>query len=344
MTNNDLQVNGSDSAAKALEQLVIAGDLGRLSPAQRVMYYNQVCVSLGLNPYTRPFDYITVDGKLTLYARKDAAEQLRKLHGISVYRLDKDLVEGVYVVTAYAKDSTGREDIDVGAVNVASLKGESLANAYMKAITKAKRRVTLSITGLGWTDESEVDSIPDAKTVHVDMGTGEIVDSPPPPRPAPPPHRVDLDVEPDQRAGVLEYCANLVLDVQTPAGRVQNYISGLHQDSKDRPMSTEGKTKDDGSKALSQYQYLVVKLDQRYGDNWHGPILSCLCQAPITHETPPGWRVKEVLDWLLKPDENQQKVGFLDSLAQEVVDALGDAGRGVAPDVSDLETVTEIPF
>jgi hypothetical protein len=40
----------------------------------------------------------------------------------------------------------------------------------MKAETKAKRRVTLSIVGLGWLDESEV---PD-EVVNVDINTGEI--------------------------------------------------------------------------------------------------------------------------------------------------------------------------
>src|SRR6185312_3719783 len=41
----------------------------------------------------------------------------------------------------------------------------------MKAETKAKRRVTLSICGLGMLDETEVDSIPDARRVQ-DIDTG----------------------------------------------------------------------------------------------------------------------------------------------------------------------------
>jgi hypothetical protein len=43
--------------------------------------------------------------------------------------------------------------------------GDMLANAMMRCETKAKRRVTLSIVGLGWTDESEIDSIPGAAVV-----------------------------------------------------------------------------------------------------------------------------------------------------------------------------------
>jgi len=46
----------------------------------------------------------------------------------------------------------------------------------MKAETKAKRRVTLSLAGLGWLDETEISDIPDHATeqVKVDHETGEI--------------------------------------------------------------------------------------------------------------------------------------------------------------------------
>lgn len=57
-----------------------------------------------------------------------------------------------------------------------SLRGDAKANALMKAETKAKRRVTLSIAGLGWVDETEIDTIPDKRRVVVDPSTGEIHD------------------------------------------------------------------------------------------------------------------------------------------------------------------------
>jgi hypothetical protein len=47
----------------------------------------------------------------------------------------------------------------------------------MKAVTKGKRRLTLSLCGLGWLDETEVQTIPDARPVAVDTETGEIVDA-----------------------------------------------------------------------------------------------------------------------------------------------------------------------
>lgn len=158
----------------AIEQVVMQGDLSKLNPEQRVTYYRKVCESSGLNPFTNPFAYISLNGKLTLYAKKDCTEQLRKIHGVSIEELDDKLIDDIYVVTAKAKDKHGRVDQAKGAVVIGNLRGESKANAIMKAETKAKRRVTLSICGMGWTDESEIDSIPNARPVEVDLGTGEI--------------------------------------------------------------------------------------------------------------------------------------------------------------------------
>lgn len=149
--------------ATTIEQVLISGDLSRLNAEQRNIYYKSVCDSLGLNPLTRPFDYITLNGKLTLYARKDCTDQLRKLQGVSIRIVSRESVEGVMVVTAQATDKSGRIDESTGAVSVQGLRGEALANAVMKAETKSKRRVTLSICGLGFTDESEVESIPNAR-------------------------------------------------------------------------------------------------------------------------------------------------------------------------------------
>jgi hypothetical protein len=123
------------------------------------MYYRQVCESLGLNPLTRPFEYIVLNGRLTLYARRDATDQLRRLHQVSIEIISREKIEDIYVVTARARMPDGRTDEATGAVSIAGLRGDALANALMKAETKAKRRVTLSIVGLGWLDETEIETI-----------------------------------------------------------------------------------------------------------------------------------------------------------------------------------------
>ena len=165
--------------SSSIESSVIVGDLSKLTPEQRVNHYLAVCKSTGLNPLTKPFDYITLNGKLTLYAKKDATDQLRNLNHVSITKLERETVNGVYVVTAYAEDNQGRSDSSIGAVYIENVKGDNLANAMMKAETKAKRRATLSICGLGWLDETEIETIRDAPPVVVNTETGEIVDSAP---------------------------------------------------------------------------------------------------------------------------------------------------------------------
>lgn len=145
-----------------LEKVLLEGDLSKLTPQERLAYANKVCETLGLNPFTKPFDYIRLNGRLVLYAKKDATDQLRKIHGISIRIVDRQIVnDEVYVVTAKATDKEGRTDESIGAVSIKGLTGDALANALMKAETKAKRRVTLSICGLGFLDESELDTIQD---------------------------------------------------------------------------------------------------------------------------------------------------------------------------------------
>jgi hypothetical protein len=151
-------------APEVLEAVLIGGDLSGLTSQQRADYYGAVCRALGLNPLTKPFEYLTLNGKLRLYALRDCADQLRRIHGISITIVSRERLGDIYLVTARARDKSGREDESTGAVALGSLKGDALANALMKCETKAKRRVTLSLAGLGWLDETEIDTIPDART------------------------------------------------------------------------------------------------------------------------------------------------------------------------------------
>lgn len=153
------------AGTRALESYIAAGDIGKLGPDQRIALYRAVCESLGLNPLTQPFQYLVLSGKTVLYATKSCTEQLRQIHGVSVVSMAKEVVGDILTVTVAVRERTGREDISTGSVSLASLKGDSLANAHMKAETKAKRRATLSICGLAVLDESEIDSIPGAVAV-----------------------------------------------------------------------------------------------------------------------------------------------------------------------------------
>ncbi len=169
MVRPDAQVQ-----AETLEKVLLGGNLAALSPVERMTYYRAVCESVGLNPLTRPFEYLTLNGKMVLYARREATEQLRKIHGVSIGKLEKTFKDDLYIVEAPASDKSGRTDASTGAVNLKGLTGEALANALMKCETKAKRRVTLSICGLGMLDETEVDSIRGAVKVPLDLAPGEL--------------------------------------------------------------------------------------------------------------------------------------------------------------------------
>lgn len=147
-----------------IERVMIEGDLSNLTVPQRIEYYGKVCDSMKLNALTKPFDYLRLNGKLFLYANKNAAEQIRRNLKMSITLPEKKIENGVYIVTARA-EADGRCDESTGAVNVDGLKGDALANAIMKTETKAKRRATLSFAGLGMLDETEVESIPDAQKV-----------------------------------------------------------------------------------------------------------------------------------------------------------------------------------
>lgn len=193
MTNAVARTDSSE----IMEQVIIKGDLSKLTPQERTQYYMKVCESIGLNPLTKPFEYIALNGKLQLYALKACTEQLRGIHDVSVIDLTETLVNEVFIVTAKVKNGAGRTDAAKGAVPIKGLAGEALANAMMKAETKAKRRATLSLCGLGWLDESEVESIPGAKVSPQD----EPRQAPPAPPAAPQP---DPAAAPSQTAAPQE--------------------------------------------------------------------------------------------------------------------------------------------
>ena len=92
-----------------------------------------MCDSLGLNALTQPFEYIRLQDRLRLYAKREATDQLRRLHRVSVSIVAREQQEDTYVVTARATMPDGRTDEATGAVSLAGLSGANLANALMKA-------------------------------------------------------------------------------------------------------------------------------------------------------------------------------------------------------------------
>lgn len=156
--SKQLQTASDDSVVSAL---ILNGDLSKLSASDKIKYYNGYCDRLGLDPFTKPFDILKLNGREILYCTRSGSQQLNKLHNVSHSITSREIIEvaGVYQVTAKASLPDGRFTESIGATNIGGLKGEAYANAIMKAETKAKRRATLDLLGLGVLDETEVESI-----------------------------------------------------------------------------------------------------------------------------------------------------------------------------------------
>ncbi len=164
--------------AHVMAEYVRDGDLSQMPEEVRYNYYLALCKTTGLNPATRPFRFIELynpklrRNALTLYMTRDGAEQLRALHGVDVVDVEQSVIDlgatRLIRVQVAVQTPDGRRDCAVGLVPLAGLRrkkggvleqfdltddktaAEELANAIMKAETKAKRRATLSICGLGW--------------------------------------------------------------------------------------------------------------------------------------------------------------------------------------------------
>ena len=165
------QFDNKEKSSNELEKVILNADLSSLTGEQRVNYYMQVCNQYGLDAFTRPFEYIKLNNKLTLYATKACAAALIELKSISTRIVSQEQFQDVFVVTCEAtrKDENGNTQVaqDIGVVPIANLKGDQLGNAMMKAATKAKRRTVLNMAGLGQTDETELQSIANVSTQPV---------------------------------------------------------------------------------------------------------------------------------------------------------------------------------
>ena len=163
-----------------MQSLIIDGDISRLNAAQRVVYYLHRCRALGIDPAEKPFEIMKMKGgKWVLYCTKAGANALTRVHGLSIEIRDRSNDDGLIMVTARATTPSGRfvEDVGVCDMKEKDTADLGLANAWMKAITKAKRRAVLAAVGIGMLDVSETDSIEGSRRVDFNAETGEILDA-----------------------------------------------------------------------------------------------------------------------------------------------------------------------
>jgi hypothetical protein len=163
--------------ATVAESLVTRGDLSGLTPGERARHYVRTCEGLGLNPHSQPFSFLTLQGKLVMYANRGASDQLAAMHRVNrrIIRGPEEITLGgqkLVIAVCEATMPNGRIETAIATVPMTDP-----VNVLMKAETKAKRRVTLSILGLGMLDETEVETIPGA--VRVDAPRLDVRDDAP---------------------------------------------------------------------------------------------------------------------------------------------------------------------
>lgn len=153
--------------SEIITSLVLNGDISKLSQPQKLQYYKGYCDRLGLDPLTQPFKILKLNGKEVLYCDRSGGQQLSKLHKVSHEIKSREKMDDLYLVVCRASLPDGRFSESIGAVNISGLKGDVLANTMMKGETKAKRRATLDLLGLGILDETETQTIPGAQTIEI---------------------------------------------------------------------------------------------------------------------------------------------------------------------------------
>lgn len=276
----DAQVEG-----ELAESIVLKGDISGLSPRAKADYYLYLCRTLGLNPATQPIQFIRLNGKDVAYVTRGATDQLAKRE-----RLNRRIIDGPKIITmegtklAYAVCEATLPNGRVE-VSVATLALATLDMILMKVETKAKRRATLSILGLGMLDEVEVADIPASQ-----RGTPYDIDQNPPRRLGLQGLRDDLD-QCDAGPIALDTLRAIVGDHYAAlAAEAGEAIEAAHSECRVRcPVGMLGKLKecfDAHGRALAE---------QRRAEH-AAQSAECEVEVPIAAEHPAVTALREALD------------------------------------------------
>lgn len=126
------------------------GSIHHLDDSTKRVLLAKLCNFLGLNQFTIPFRiYRDMDGNEFIYATKECCAQLRHLNGISITDLEERIDGDFAICKVKGMNKHGRVSMEIGSVNIAILEGQDKSNGQMWAVTKAKRRLTLDLSGLG---------------------------------------------------------------------------------------------------------------------------------------------------------------------------------------------------
>ena len=164
--SNMIQVSGD-----AMKSIALHGDYSKVSEGDRVNIALNLCETFGLNPATVPFNWLKNEktGAISLYPNKSCAAGLASNRNLSVEVVKEGpVMDTAYSVTVRVKEGD-RVTEDVGVTSITYFKkgdastpgswtrieGSGLADAIMKAHTKATRRTVLKHCGLSLPEEKE---------------------------------------------------------------------------------------------------------------------------------------------------------------------------------------------
>ena len=149
-------------------QKVVLGDLSALTTEERQKYYIFMAKKFGLDPETKPFDYLLLDGRLVLYATRNCTDQLRLKNSITTKSIQINFHDNIVYAIVCIQDKNGREEYGVGSEMLEANDRLTKSDKIMMAETKAKRRATISMLALGMLDETEITSIKNAQRIAMD--------------------------------------------------------------------------------------------------------------------------------------------------------------------------------
>lgn len=149
-----------EEAGRALLTVQAAGrDTSALTPDQRHAVLAGLSKALGLNPLSQPVIFLKTQGREVAYVTKVGTDQIA-----SRLRLRRKTIQGPDVRKIHGRDLVFCQ-VEVTApdgrseMSTATLPIGDIVTDLMKCETKAKRRATLSIAGLGLLSEDDTDGM-----------------------------------------------------------------------------------------------------------------------------------------------------------------------------------------
>lgn len=250
----------------------------------------------------------------------------------------------VLVHSALIHAETGEMVEEVLSLPVAQRTPQALGSA----ITYGRRYLAMAMCGLAPDDDDGEEGSKEAKAKaqprlekNKPQPPPVAVHRPPPAQPKAQPQApaVPEDVDFGQGAGwddipsaaemekrLLEIAPTLLhIDMEIPenAAKLMGSIREKHKQSGDKFLSVVNKN----GQGSGQYGLLVGKIDHICGSKKaHGPVLAALCGVEVSQENPPGWKCKELIDWL--QEDSQYRTLTADAV-KAVWDAINRAAEAV---------------